>query len=68
MFVRCVFFYFVKGYEAELACREMTENSPDGKGTQVNVNTVRIQYAHARERISRYAIYSVKNKKFGGIN
>jgi hypothetical protein len=68
MFTRCVFFYFVKNYEPELACREMTENCEDGKGTELTVNSVRIQYAYARERISRYAIYSVRNKKFGGPN
>lgn len=35
MFMRCIFYYFLKGYETELAFREMTENMSDGLGCQI---------------------------------
>ena len=68
MFLRCVFYYFLKNYEPELAYREMTENVLDGVGCAVNKSSILGHYAHARERISRYMIHSVKAKKFGGMN
>lgn len=67
MFMRCVFFYFIKGYEPELAFREMTENMSDGLGCQVSKSAIMTHYALARERISRYSIHSIKTKKLGGI-
>ena len=40
MFMRCAFFYFLKGYEPELAFREMTENMSDGLGCQVSKSAI----------------------------
>ena len=54
LFMRCIFFYFIKQYEPELAFREMTENMSDGLGCQVSKSAVSLHYAVARERISRY--------------
>ena len=65
--MRCIFFYFIKQYEPELAYREMTENMSDGLGCQVSKSAVSLHYAVARERISRYQIHSIKTKKMGGI-
>lgn len=67
MFMRCVFFYFLKGYEPELAYREMTENMSDGLGCQISKSGIQGHYALARERISRYSISSIKMKKLGGV-
>jgi hypothetical protein len=67
-FLRICFYYFCKGYEPELAHREMTENSRDGVGACVGKGQVYNLYVQARERISRYAIYNVRVKKFGGMN
>ena len=68
MFMRCVFYYFLKGYEPELAYREMTENMNDGIGCQVGRANICSHYAIARERISRYLISSIKTKKLGGMH
>jgi hypothetical protein len=35
-FVRVGFYYFLKGYDPDLAHREMTENSQDGVGSGVS--------------------------------
>ena len=66
--MRCVFFYFLKGYEPELAFREMTENMSDGLGCKVSKSSIMSQFAVARERISRYLISSIKTKKLGGLH
>jgi hypothetical protein len=39
-FVRIIFYYFVKGYDADLAHREMTENAIDGVGSGCSKSTV----------------------------
>ncbi len=65
-FVRIGFYYFLKGYDPDLAHREMTENSQDGVGSAVSKAAVYSVYALCRERISRHAIYSVQSKKFHG--
>ena len=66
--MRCVFYYFLKNYEPELAYREMTENVMEGIGCAVSKSGICGHYSHARERISRYLLYSTKMKKFGGLN
>jgi hypothetical protein len=63
-FVRIGYYYFLKGYDPDLAHREMTENSHDGVGSGASKTTVYSVYALCRERISRHAIYSVASKKF----
>ena len=65
-FVRIAFYYFVKGYDPDLAHREMTENVQDGVGVGVAKTTLYNVYALCRERISRHALYSVREKKFNG--
>ena len=66
--MRICYYYFCKGYEPELAHREMTENSRDGVGACVGKGQIYNLFVQARERISRYQIYNVKVKKFGGLN
>ena len=58
-FVRIGFYYFLKGYDPDLAHREMTENASDGIGVGVAKSTVYSVYALCRERISRHAVYTV---------
>ena len=65
-FVRIGFYYFLKGYDPDLAHREMTENATDGSGVGISKSTVYAVYAQCRERISRHSAYSVRTKKFGG--
>jgi len=67
-FLRVIFYYFCKDYEPELAHRELTENSMDGVGAYISKHMIYSYYVQARERISRYAIYNIKTKKFGGPN
>ncbi len=62
-----MFFYFAKGYDSEHALREMTENADNG-GATVHRSSTHSLYVFARDRISRYQIYSVESKKFGGPN
>ena len=45
LFLRVVFFYFVKGYEPELAHREMTENVENKAGCKVSLPGVYAFYA-----------------------
>ena len=65
-FIRVVFYYFAKGYEPELAHREMTENTDQGSGAKLTVSQVYSLYVHARDRISKHFIESVEARKFGG--
>jgi hypothetical protein len=65
-FARCVFYYFCKGYDSELAFRELTENCPNECGASIAHSTVYSLYAAARDRISKYNIEAIKVKKFGG--
>jgi hypothetical protein len=58
-FVRVGFYYFVKGYDPDLAHREMTENASDGVGAGVSKSVVYGVYAMCRERISRHQIHSI---------
>lgn len=44
----------------------MTENAADGKGLNMTKAQVYQYYAVARDRISRYAIYSIHCMKMGG--
>lgn len=63
-FVRIGFYYFLKGYDPDLAHREMTENSLDGVGVGASKAVVYSVYALCRERISRNAQYSINDKKY----
>ena len=45
----------------------MTENADNG-GATVHRSSTHSLYVFARDRISRYQIYSVESKKFGGPN
>lgn len=65
-FTRIAFYYFLKGFDPDLAHREMTENVNNGIGIGVSKSTLYSVYALCRERISRHAIYSVETKKFQG--
>ena len=65
-FVRIGFYYFLKGFDPDLAHREMTENSSDGVGAGASKTAVYSVYALCRERISRHSIWTVKSKKFHG--
>eukprot|EP00347_Sterkiella_histriomuscorum_P015781 403355705 len=65
-FVRISFYYFLKGYDPDLAHREMTENAHDGVGAGIAKSSIYSVYALCRERISRHAMFSVNHKKFGG--
>jgi len=65
-FVRIGYYYFLKGFDPDLAHREMTENSNDGVGVGVAKTTVYSVYALCRERISRHSVYTIKDKKFYG--
>ena len=44
-FVRIGFYYFLKGYDPDLAHREMTENATDGSGVGISKSTVYAVYA-----------------------
>ena len=65
-FVRVVFYYFVKGFDADLALREMTENTEAKAG--IHQSSAQQLYVLTRDRISRYQCHSVESKKFGGQN
>lgn len=67
-FVRISFYYFIKGYDPDLAHREMTENALDGVGAGCAKSSIYSVYALCRERISRHSLFSVISKKFGGPN
>jgi len=54
-YVRIAFYYFLKGYDPDLAHREMTENASDGIGAGIAKSTIYSIYALARERISRHS-------------
>jgi hypothetical protein len=45
--VRVVFYYFIKGYEPELAHREVTENIEDGCGAKLNLSNVYSLFVYA---------------------
>jgi len=65
-FHRVCFHYFVRGYDPELALRELNENAKDATGVGICRSAVHSIFALARERISRLALDSIKGHKFGG--
>jgi hypothetical protein len=52
--MRTVYYYFARNYDPELAHRELTENSADGKGLNISVSNIYYYYVQARDHISRY--------------
>ena len=66
VFVRCTFYYFIRGYEPDLVYKELTINQADGIGAKISKSTIHGCYAMAREVLGRSFNQRQRIGKMGG--